>query len=100
MGHQLFGEHLRFLWIRMPAGDPSLLGQGSFVSPFLTELEYFKHVSRGFSGIEEDFKLAAETAQKNGEKFHEKMPYSKALKGLYFKKWTPPHYGEDLLKAD
>jgi len=62
--HQLFGEHLRFLWIRMPAGDPSLLGQGTFVAPFLTELEYFKHVSRGFSGIEEEFKLAAEVAQK------------------------------------
>lgn len=94
--HQLYGEHLRFLWIRMPAGDPSQLGEGAFVAPFLTELEYFKHVSRGFSGIEEEFKLSAETAQRNGEKFQEQMPYTKALKGLYFKKWTPPHYGEDL----
>jgi len=38
--------------------------------------------------------------KKNGEKFKQQMPYSKALKGLYFKKWTPPHYGEDALKAD
>eukprot|EP01083_Nonionella_stella_P285847 972962_1 len=90
--HVLYGEYLRFLWVRMPVGDPSQLGDGAFVAPFLTELEYFKHVSRGFSSLEDEFKEAAAEAKANGVKFDGKMPFTKALKGLYFQKWKPPTY--------
>ena len=32
--HPLYAQHLSFLWNRLPSGDPSLFGEGSFVSPF------------------------------------------------------------------
>ena len=96
----LYGEHLKFLWIRMPVGDPNLIGEGGFVSPFLTELDYFKHVSRGFSGLEEEFQQAAQEARDNHKRFTGQMPFSKALKGLYFQKWKPPHYDERMKDDD
>merc|ERR1712154_429097 len=44
--HSLFSEHLPFLWNRLAAGDPQLFGEGSFVAPFLTETEYFRHLAK------------------------------------------------------
>eukprot|EP01084_Bolivina_argentea_P289499 497154_1 len=90
--HSLFSEHLKFLWNRLDAGDPKLFGEGSFVAPFLTEHEYFRHLAKGFSRIEEKFEQAAIEAEEQEIEFNEVMPYGKKLKALYFHKWTPPVY--------
>merc|ERR1712176_174150 len=90
--HSLFSEHLPFLWNRLAAGDPQLFGEGSFVAPFLTETEYFRHLAKGFGRIEEHFLERATEAADEDVEFTEVMPYSKKLKGTYFKKWTPPEY--------
>ena len=90
--HSLFSEHLSFLWNRLSAGDPQLKGEGSFVSPFLTESEYFKHLAKGFGRIEDKFENRSRQAVIDGVEFDEHMPYSKKLKALYFHKWEAPEY--------
>merc|ERR1712154_392459 len=86
------GEHLSFLWNRLAAGDPQLKGEGSFVAPFLTESEYFKHLAKGFGRIEEKYLNKSRQAMIDGVDFDEAMPYSKKLKALYFHKWAAPEY--------
>merc|ERR1712130_447851 len=84
--HYLFSEPLTFLWNRLPAGDPTLLGEGSFVSPFLNEKDYTFHLRKGFSLMTTKYEaIAAE----NGVNV-EDISYSKALQALYFKKWIAP----------
>lgn len=90
--HSLYSEHLPFLWNRLPSGDPSLFGEGSFVAPFLSENEYFRHLAKGFAKIEERYNDAALKAEEDGIEFDQVMPFSKKLKALYFHKWNAPEY--------
>jgi len=90
--HSLYSEHLPFLWNRLAAGDPALFGEGSFVAPFLTESEYFRHLAKGFGRIEEHHEDAALRAAEKGVEFTDTMPYTKKLKALYFHKWEAPAY--------
>jgi len=76
--HYLFSEPLTFLWNRLPAGDPTLLGEGSFVSPFLNDKDYSFHLRKGFSLMEEKY-ADADTES-----------YTKALQAMYFKEWEAP----------
>eukprot|EP00486_Rosalina_sp_Unknown_P012647 CAMPEP_0201592626 /NCGR_PEP_ID=MMETSP0190_2-20130828/190474_1 /ASSEMBLY_ACC=CAM_ASM_000263 /TAXON_ID=37353 /ORGANISM="Rosalina sp." /LENGTH=513 /DNA_ID=CAMNT_0048051491 /DNA_START=380 /DNA_END=1918 /DNA_ORIENTATION=- len=90
--HPLWSEHLSFLWNRLPSGDPALFGDGSFVAPFLTENEYFRHLAKGFSKIDQRFEDAALKAAEDGVDFDDELPYTKKLKALYFHKWEAPEY--------
>jgi len=90
--HSLYSEHLSFLWNRLAAGDPQLKGEGSFVSPFLSESQYFKHLAKGFGRIENKFVNASKQAMIDGVEFDKEMPFSKKLKALYFHKWEAPEY--------
>jgi len=76
--HYLYSEPLTFLWNRLPAGDPSDLGDGAFVAPFLNEEDYTFHLRKGFKAID---------AKYGGQDI---SPYSKALQAMYFKHWQPP----------
>merc|ERR1712056_117073 len=67
--HSLYSEHLSFLWNRLAAGDPQLKGGGSFVSPFLSESQYFKHLAKGFGRIEDKFVNASKQAMIDGVEF-------------------------------
>ena len=89
--HYLFSEPLTFLWNRLPAGDPTLLGDGSFVSPFLNDKDYSFHLRKGFSLMDAKYEsIAAEHGVDVAD-----ISYSKALQALYFKKWEAPTSGEE-----
>ena len=77
------------------------LGDGSFVSPFLTDEGYFNHLKTGFHIIDDQFAAALEEAKINGnfEDIVNAVPYSKALKGLYFTRWEPPIKPDDILSS-
>lgn len=53
-----------------------MLGDGSFVSPFLNDKDYSFHLRKGFSLMD--------------EKYEGKESYTKALQALYFKHWEAP----------
>ena len=89
--HYLFSEPLTFLWNRLPAGDPTLLGDGSFVSPFLNDKDYSFHLRKGFSLMDAKYEsIAAEHGVDVAD-----ISYSKALQALYFKKWEAPTASEE-----
>merc|ERR1712129_21928 len=90
--HSLYSDHLSFLWNRLAAGDPQLSGEGSFVSPFLSESQYFKHLAKGFGRIEDKFVNESKQAMIDGTDFDKEMPFSKKLKALYFHRWEAPQY--------
>eukprot|EP00483_Globobulimina_turgida_P005126 UN05136 len=80
---ELFHEPLDFLWDRLEIGDPDKNvyddGGGIFITPFLSEAEYFDLIEEGFETLKIE---------------------SIELKSLYLNKWQAPNTAEVAMAVD